>query len=146
MNEICVYCEDDATDALIPKGKQSSRPESYSCFYTRTTGIWQTVWLEFLPEEYIDSAKYYADINEPAVTVCAELRGKADFSAEVFYEGELMGSYKACNVSGTLNFTIRLAKKYLWEVGNGRLYDIKFKFGNDEVQSYFGLRQVRIDG
>ena len=56
-NEICVYCSDDTLSPLIPSGKQSDKYESYGCLYTRTTGIWQTVWLEFIPEEYIELVK-----------------------------------------------------------------------------------------
>ena len=44
-NEIAVYAEDNTRDRLIPSGKQSEQYNSYGCFYTRTTGIWQTVWL-----------------------------------------------------------------------------------------------------
>lgn len=52
-NEIAVYAEDNTRDRLIPSGKQSEQYNSYGCFYTRTTGIWQTVWLEFTPKAYI---------------------------------------------------------------------------------------------
>jgi len=45
-NELVVRALDDTRSPLQASGKQSDRPESYGCFYTRTTGIWQTVWLE----------------------------------------------------------------------------------------------------
>ena len=57
-----------------------------------------------------------------------------------------MGSYKACNAAGLLHFTVPLQEKHLWEVGDGRLYDVELTFGSDAVKSYFGLRQVRLDG
>ena len=44
-NNLTVYCEDDTRDPMIPRGKQSEEFYSHSCDYTRTTGIWQTVWL-----------------------------------------------------------------------------------------------------
>ena len=48
-----VYAEDDTRSPLQPTGKQSDRYASYACSYTRTTGIWQTVWLEFTPECHV---------------------------------------------------------------------------------------------
>jgi len=145
-NEITVYAEDDTRDRLIPSGKQSEKYVSYGCFYTRTTGIWQTVWLEFMPETYIDSVKYYPNITDGSVTVEVKLGGTGNFGCEVTYGGEKMGSYTAENATGKLIFTIPLAEKHLWEVGNGRLYDVDFTFGEDKVKSYFGLREVMLDG
>ena len=46
-NEITVCAQDDTRNGCQPSGKQSRRYESYGCYYTRTTGIWQTVWLEW---------------------------------------------------------------------------------------------------
>ncbi|MBQ3055161.1 MAG: beta-galactosidase [Oscillospiraceae bacterium] len=145
-NEIVVYAEDDTRDPMIPSGKQSSRYESYGCFYTRTTGIWQTVWLEFLPETHIERVEYYPNITDGSVTVKAELCGTADFSCKVSYQGKPMGCHEAKNAVGVFTFTIPLAEAHLWEVGNGRLYDVTFTFGEDVVSSYFGLREVRLDG
>ncbi len=145
-NEITVYAEDDTRNHLIPSGKQSNKYGSYGCYYTRTTGIWQTVWLEFMPETYIDNVKYYPNITDGSVTVEAKLKGTGDFGCEVTFCGKKMGCYSAENTTGKLIFTIPLAEKHLWEVGNGRLYDVDFTFGEDKVKSYFGLREVRLDG
>ena len=145
-NEIAVYAEDDTRDHLIPSGKQSSKYESYGCYYTRTTGIWQTVWLEFMPDTYINSVKYYPNITDGSVTVEAILCGKADFKCDISFDGKDMGSYEVKNASNKLIFTVKLKEKQLWEVGNGRLYDIALSFGEDKVKSYFGLREVALDG
>ncbi len=145
-NEIAVYAEDDTRDRLIPSGKQSDKYESYGCFYTRTTGIWQTVWLEFMPKTYVDSVKFYPNIADTSVTVEAKLCGTADFNCDITFDGEAMGNYNAKSASGVISFNVKLNKEYLWEVGNGRLYDVNFTFGDDSVNSYFGLRQVRLDG
>ena len=145
-NEICVYCSDDTLSPLIPSGKQSDKYESYGCLYTRTTGIWQTVWLEFIPEEYIEWVKYYPNVNDSSITITALLNGTGAFSADIFYDDEPVGSYITNSASGVISFTVKLSRKELWEVGKGRLYDVKFKFGKDDVKSYFGLRSVRIDG
>lgn len=145
-NEITVYAEDNTRDRLIPSGKQSHEFKSFGCFYTRTTGIWQTVWMEFLPTEHIERVKYYPNIADGSVTVEAALCGTGDFKAEIFFAGEKMGEYTAENANGTLHFTVALKEKHLWEVGCGNLYDVRFTFGADEVKSYFGLREVRLDG
>ncbi len=145
-NEIAVFAEDDTRDRLIPSGKQSNKYESYGCFYTRTTGIWQTVWLEFMPKTYIEYVKYFPNITDCSVNIEAKLVGSADFNCNIVFGGEAMGSYSAKNASGILSFNVKLAKEYLWEVGNGRLYDVNLTFGDDSVSSYFGLREVRLDG
>lgn len=145
-NEITVFAEDDTRSPYIPSGKQSSKYASYGCYYTRSTGIWQTVWLEFLSKEHINYVKYYPNITDTSVTVEADFTGCGDFDCTVFYKGTEMGRYSSANVSGRLNFTIPLKEEHLWEIGNGRLYDVKFTFGSDEVYSYFGLREVRLDG
>ena len=52
-NEIVVCARDDVRSGLQPGGKQSVQHDSNGCDYTRTTGIWQTVWLEFVPQTYL---------------------------------------------------------------------------------------------
>ncbi len=145
-NEIAVYAEDDSRDRLIPSGKQSPKYGSYGCFYTRTTGIWQTVWLEFMPEVCLRRVKFLPNIETSSVTVEAELSGCGDLSCEVSFEGRPVGAFRAEGVSESLSFTVPLSEKHLWDVGQGNLYDVTFTFGEDRVQSYFGLRQVRLEG
>lgn len=145
-NEITVFARDDSRDPLIPSGKQSMQYGSYRCFYTRTTGIWQTVWLEFLPEYHIEKVRYYPNVADGSVTVEAHLQGTGDFSCDISFEGRPMGSYRAKNAAGVLCFTVPLQESHLWELGNGRLYDVALTFGQDAVSSYFGLRQVCLDG
>lgn len=144
-NEITVYAEDDTRDPLIPSGKQSMRYNSWGCYYTRTTGIWQSVWLEFLPQAHIARVKYYPNIADGSITMEVALCGCGDFSCNVSFAGRAMGRCAVKDAAGTLTFTIPLAEKHLWDVGQGNLYDVTFSFGADRVSSYFGLRQVRID-
>ena len=145
-NEITVFAQDDSRDRLIPSGKQSNRFESWGCRYTRTTGIWQTVWLEFLPENHIASVKYYPNITNGSVTVEARLAGSGDFSCHITFGGREMGAFTAKNAAGCLHFTVPLKETHLWDVGQGNLYDVAFSFGEDRVSSYFGLREIRIEG
>lgn len=145
-NTVTVHAEDDTRSRMIPSGKQSEKYSSWGCYYTRTTGIWQTVWLEFLPEAHIKSVKYVTDINNATVNINAVLCGSGTFIAEAFYDGVSMGKAQTVSGGGNVNITINLAEKHLWEVGNGRLYDLVLTFGEDRVQSYFGLRDIRLDG
>ena len=145
-NTVTVHAMDDTRSRMIPSGKQSEKYSSWGCYYTRTTGIWQTVWLEFLPEAHIKSVKYVTDINNATVNINAVLCGSGTFIAEAFYDGVSMGKAQTVSSGGNVNITINLAEKHLWEVGNGRLYDLVLTFGEDRVQSYFGLRDIRLDG
>jgi len=145
-NEIFILCEDSVKDPLVPRGKQSERRESHGCDYTRTTGIWQSVWLELVPESFIKSVKYYTNPDDSSLTVWADFEGRGDFSAEAYFDGKLVGSTLACDVGSNGFFKLTLTEKRLWEVGKGGLYELKLKFGEDEVSSYFGLRDVRLDG
>ena len=145
-NTITVFAYDDSRNSLIPSGKQSDKFYSYGCFYTRTTGIWQTVWLEFVPKNHIDSVKFYPNIADCSIGISASLCGTDNLEIEVEYEGKKVGCKKTENCSGEVYLSVELSEKHLWEIGNGRLYDVKFKFGEDLVESYFGLREVRIEG
>ena len=145
-NEIAVFATDDSRDPLIPSGKQSMLYHSHRCYYTRTTGIWQTVWLEFLPETHIEKVKYFPNVERCSLTMQLQLAGKADFACEITYEGKTVATCRAENACGDMSLTVPLAEKHLWEPGHGRLYDVKLTFGEDLVESYFGLRQVRLDG
>ena len=145
-NVITVFAEDDTRCGNIPKGKQAHHYHSSGCDYTRTTGIWQTVWIEFTPKSYIKSFKFYPDYKKGEVTVFVELCGKGDFTANITYEGKPMASFCETDTQGRLQFTLSLEEIHLWEIGKGRLYDVAFTFGEDAVKSYFGLRNVELRG
>ena len=145
-NVITLFAEDDTRDFSIPSGKQSNHYDSHGCYYTRTTGIWQTVWLEFTPKSYIKSVKFYPDYKKGEVTVFADLIGEGNFTANVSYEGKAMAEFCEPYAEGKIKFTLTLDEIHLWEIGCGRLYDVAFTFGEDAVKSYFGLRNVELKG
>ncbi len=144
-NEFFVYCEDDTKNSFVPRGKQCEKLKSCGCDYTRTTGIWQSVWLEYTPKEYIKSFRLYPDISG-RVTVSADFEGKADLTCVAYYEGKKVGKADSKSVAGNTVLQLELDETHLWEVKNGRLYDLELTFGKDKVKSYFGLRNVRLDG
>lgn len=145
-NILILNAEDDTRSRLIPSGKQCAKYHSCGCDYTRTTGIWQTVWLEFVPKSYIKSAKYITDSENGLLVIEAELIGKGIFKAEAFYEGRKVGEAEETVNGSHAVLSLNLSEKHLWEIGNGRLYDLKLTFNEDEVTSYFGLRKITLDG
>lgn len=145
-NEIFILCEDDVKNPFVIRGKQSEQLKSHHCDYTRTTGIWQNVYIEYVPQNYIKSFKVYPDVNNGTVTVSAELIGKGSFSCQAFYEGKFAGEAYAECAAGNCILQIKLNEIHPWEIGNGRLYELKFTFDRDYVKSYFGLRNIRLDG
>lgn len=142
-NEVVVYVEDDIT-ANVPSGKQSFR-ESHGCFYTRVTGIWQSVWLEFTPKHYIKAIKYFPNIKNSSVDIEATVEGAGALSVRVFYHGKPVGENRTeCSYKKRL--TVFLDDLHLWEPGKGELYDVEICFEEDTISSYFGMREIACVG
>ncbi len=139
-SNVITVCAIDTNPKGKASGKQSKNYYSGGCDYTRTTGIWQTVWLELVDESYIKSVKYYPAIEDQSLQIEIEAVGNAHFSAEASYEGKKMGSVEADLTQGISRLTLKLDELHLWEVGQGRLYDLSLTYGSDKVKSYFGMR------
>ena len=145
-NVLTVYAEDDTRNPLQPRGKQSEEYYSHDCDYTRTTGIWQTVWLEFVPESRIKNIKVFPNVKNCSVDIQAEVTGAGKFEALALYQERIMGAASVETEGGFITAHLDLKESYLWEVGEGRLYDLELRFNEDKVDSYFGLRDVKLDG
>lgn len=145
-NVVTVCAEDDTRDDLIPSGKQSLWHDSRGCHYTRTTGIWQTVWLEFTPVAYIRSMRLIPDAARGSVQMQVQTVGAGQLCAEAFFDGRRVGSASCASQGGMIALTLDVSEKHLWDVGQGNLYDLRLTYGEDTVTSYFGLRSVRLDG
>lgn len=141
-NTLTLYVEDDTRSFMQARGKQSEEFYSHGCDYTRTTGIWQTVYLEFVKKDYIKNFKVYPNIENATLTITADLVGKGDFKATAFWDGKEVGVAESKVLGQTVTVTLNLTEKHLWEVGKGGLYALTLNFGDDEVTSYFGLREV----
>ena len=144
-NTLVILAEDDTRSGLQATGKQSTWFASHGCFYTRTTGIWQTVWLEFVPRDYIKSFYVTADTENSIAVVNGTTCGCGKISAVAYYEGKEVGSATAY-ACGSFSIALPLSELHLWEIGCGRLYDLKLTFNDDTVTSYFGMRTVGFDG
>ena len=150
-NYITIYAEDDLRNEKQVSGKQSHKLDSYGCFYTRTTGIWQTVWLEAVPKHHIVNYKVYPNITSPSVTLLTEVTREsfgAELTISACYNGKQVGLAQCTINSLETSVTVPLSEKHLWNPGDGQLYTLKFtlrKDGeSDELEGYFGLREVAL--
>ncbi len=145
-NIVTVYAQDDTRSLVQASGKQSGEYGSYGCFYTRTTGIWQTVWLEFVPRQYVRRVKFYPDLENQCLGIDCDVEGQGTVTVTASYKGAPCGSVSGMASGSGSRFTLPLSELHLWEPGHGRLYDIEITFGEDRIRSYAGMRQIRLDG
>ncbi len=152
-NEITLCAEDDTRDGMQPSGKQSPRFESFGCFYTRTTGIWQTVWMEWMNENYIGKVFLTPDVANTSLHIRARIHGGKGCALKAVssFAGEFTGEAEANVNCGWAEMTVKLNAEHLWELGDGKLYDLKLTLTKgeetvDALDSYFGLRSVGFDG
>ena len=145
-NTLFVAVKDDVRSGLQPKGKQAHLYASSGCDYTRTTGIWQTVWLEFVPERHIQSAKYYPDPANGKVTVTGLVQGQGTLQLTALWEDKPVGEAALSVEDGFFTAQLDLSETHLWEPGKGGLYTLLLTFGEDRVKSYFGLRTAKFQG
>jgi len=151
-NTLVVYAEDNQRSGKQPRGKQSPTYYSTACDYTRTTGIWQTVWLEFVPHNRIVSYKVIPDLNNAAADISVKLIGETSGMAikvTAVYKGRDMGSASVVTDHNTAALRLNLAESHPWDAGIPNLYDITIELLSaeknvDSVKGYFGLRSVYI--
>lgn len=152
-NAITVYASDHLRTGKQPSGKQSHQFASYGCFYTRTTGIWQTVWLEFVPCTYLASLEAVPDPDNGCVHLRAFTNASASgmgLRAAASLEGRAVGEASAACTGACTSFTLPLSETALWEPGAPVLYDLSLTLEDgegqavDKVSSYFGLRKIEL--
>ncbi len=152
-NVITVCAEDDTRSPMQPTGKQSGEYASHGCLYTRTTGIWQTVWLEWMNDSHFEQVFLTPDAANATLHIRAKVHGGKDCTMKVAtaYKDDFTGTAEAKVNGGWVQATVQLTKTFLWTVGDGKLYDLQLlleKDGEpvDALSSYFGLRSVGFDG
>ena len=152
-NVVTVCAEDDTRSPMQPSGKQSGKYESHGCFYTRTTGIWQTVWLEWMNESHFDQVRLTPDAANGEIHIRAKIAGGkgCTMRAATAYKDDYTGTAEVRVNDGWAEATVKLTKIFLWNVGDGKLYDLQLQLMKDgepvdSLSSYFGLRSVGFDG
>ena len=151
-NTVVVKVLDDMWSGLQPCGKQSP-DKSEGCTYTRTTGIWQPVWLEGVGSSFVENISVVPDPDNSRVLVEARINGvdpDLTLKAEAYADGKRVG-FDMATGSWQSRLVLQLKRKKLWEPGSPFLYDLKFALFSglkkiDEVKSYFGLRKITIEG
>lgn len=150
-NTLAVYCESDVRSGTQPTGKQSDRFASYGCYYTRSTGIWQPVWLERVPAVHLDYIKLDPDVDNSILFVCAKVAGEGEkkIALEASLGGKRVGKAKAVTTGEYVRLAMPVDKLALWSIESPTLYDLEItvsgKGCEDKVRSYFGMRKVELD-
>lgn len=148
-NLLTVRAEDPPTDRYIPRGKQHWEATPASIFYARTTGIWQTVWLEPVSSSYLDS-----------VRITPALDGSVSFSAKIAAptsdqfvtvairrNARTLATAMSMSDGPTALISAHLSDPRLWSPECPDLYDVQLELHGPEglldlVQSYFGFRSI----
>ncbi|MBP3369586.1 MAG: MFS transporter, partial [Clostridia bacterium] len=133
-NTLCVEVEDEL-DVELAYGKQTHKRGGM--WYTAISGIWQSVWLESLPENAVTMLKISPDLNGVVIKTAGGETKKhilvalGGASLDVNYEGD--------------EVRIDIPDPVLWTPENPHLYSFTLKTGDDKIESYFALRTVSIE-
>ncbi|MEU6553391.1 PA14 domain-containing protein [Streptomyces sp. NPDC046915] len=135
----------DPTDAANgenpPVGKQRLDPSGI--WYTPTSGIWQTVWMEPVATDHVDQLKLTPDVGSGTLTVAPQgVRDGIRITATA-YDGKRRVATATGRTGEPLTLTIPHAR--LWSPDHPFLYDLKVDVGADRVGSYFGMRSIAVE-
>ena len=132
-----------------PRGKQSTFRHSYGCYYTRTTGIWQTVWLEAVNYKNIKNINIQANVKSSSFIFIPEYSSKfsGNLKVDIFFKNKLIKS--SLISTKTKKFAIKIPKVKLWSIGKPNLYNFTFTLIDknktiDKVESYGGMRSIEV--
>ena len=159
-NNIVIKVEDSRSKTQ-PRGKQTYKKDNFLCWYTRTTGIWQTVWLEFVDQKLqFKNIKITPDIDEKEVELEYSFKAE-DFKAEEYkllteikFEDQLINKFDFEVSQKKYKYKINLEDQAnqikLWSPEQPNLYELEFKLYRkeqivDQVSSYFGMRKISIE-
>jgi len=130
----------DKTADFQPGGKQSRRPSGI--WYTPCSGIWQSVWMEHVPETFISSYETTSNLQHGIQSFVVRTNTPHQpVTVEVMDKGTVVGTVKG-KAGETLN--VHLTNPKVWGPGHPHLYDIKITAGKDSVKGYFGFRDIKI--
>lgn len=147
INSLVVRVKDVTDTSYHSRGKQKLNPSGM--FYTPVSGIWQTVWMEWVPNHYIKDVKITPLFDEESVHIILTTNDNDSFFFHqdnfelIIYDRDHIvakNSYK-----GTLEATIRLNTIKEWTPDSPFLYDVKISYKNDSVMSYFAMRKFSCD-
>ncbi|TDQ01685.1 glycosyl hydrolase family 2 [Halanaerobium saccharolyticum] len=159
-NNLVVKVEDSRSKSQ-PRGKQTYKNDNFLCWYTRTTGIWQTVWLEYVDQNlYLRDLKITPDIDQSEVELDyffnAEDFGTGNYKllTTIEFEGKKITEFEfeitKANYKLKINVEDENNELKLWYPDSPNLYDLKLTLFRDnevvdQLSSYFGMRKISIE-
>lgn len=162
--EITVYVEDPSEDETIPRGKQYWKEKSESIWYTRTTGIWQSVWIEPINEINISNIKFMPDVDKGNINIEFELSKvieDLEASIEISFKNKVIVKDKVSIIDKYNNREINLFNKkifrspshnmgWCWSPESPNLFDVKIVLRKydvilDSITTYFGMRKIHTE-
>ncbi|GHU02414.1 beta-glucuronidase [Spirochaetia bacterium] len=147
INTAVIWVKDDLRSRRQPFGKQCLQYYSQLCSYTRTTGIWQTLWLEFVPQNYIKEYKVIPDPENHKALLTVRVAGYCygkKINAAVKFKNKAVCAGEAVISGNSAYFVLPIDELHLWEPGNPNLYDLEITFEEDHIEGYFGMRSVSL--
>ena len=146
--KITVRVWDPSDDGPQPRGKQIKNPNSI--WYTPVTGIWQTVWLEAVPETYIVTTKQTPDIDKKTLSVVTKVNNVLPTDQIVVSAWEGNNKITEQTVSPDTEALLNISNPVLWSPNNPHLYNLKVTVLRknkviDEVKSYFAMRKISME-
>jgi len=160
-NALTVRVE-DSNDKMQPRGKQRWVNENFGCWYIQTTGIWKTVWLEYLPEAYIEHVKMTPRLAERSLDVEWKILARdylgLQIKIDISFDGFPINSVvtPVYDKRGSVCIPVSSLGTGPWEIqkwspSTPNLYEINFELLRsgqtvDHTESYFGMREVSIHG
>ncbi|MBN2448919.1 MAG: beta-glucuronidase [Lentisphaeria bacterium] len=152
-HDLVVRAYDDTRGGAQPGGKQSHRLRSHGCHYTRTTGIWQTVWLEAVPPCGLEAVHIVPDLDGSRFLVAPSFRrGRPGlrFRAILKDAGKPVATAEG-PAAPAAALSVPVPDPVPWAPGSPHLYDLELQVLDgdavvDRVDSYAGLRKVHIEG
>ena len=156
QNLLAVLADDPHADETIPRGKQTWEERPRSIWYTNTTGIWQTVWLEVVPATYLRGVRFTPQYEQGAVTIDAalnQLPEQAAIEYRITFKGELVAEGRVTATARHMQWGVDLLQNHIfrsnfhwagwsWTPEHPNLFEVALTVGKDSVASYFGLRKL----
>lgn len=158
VQEVVVRAEDDPHDMQKPRGKQDWKPEPHRIWYPRTSGIWQSVWLEPVPTLHLERVRFTPDLASFSITMEASFAGEClglELDVELTLEGRLLARDTVSLAASAVRRRIDLPdpgiedarRDYLWSPEQPKLIDVTLRLRRgdvelDQVASYTALREV----
>lgn len=143
VNRLVIRVRDLTDMSIHSRGKQTLTPKGM--FYTPVSGIWQTVWMECVPADYIDSLKIEPDLDNKTITIKAydyeRNQIKKNLKAVLKRKGQVIKK-KSADKSGEIRFTQKAWE--LWSPEHPCLYDLEVQYGKDKVTSYCAMRKISV--